>query len=113
MIDTFEKRDVATVNIPGAFLQTKMPKGEKDVHVILDGRMAELFTKIAPETYQEYVSQKYGQAYIYCCVNVAIYGILKSALLFWKKVSASLKMHEFKINPYDWHVDEQTTVLPP
>ena len=68
MIDAFEKRDVATVDIPGAFLQTKMPKEEKDVHVILDGRMAELLAKIAPETYQEYVSQKRGQAYIYTAV---------------------------------------------
>ena len=104
MIDAYEKRDVATVDIPGAFLQTKMPKGEKDVHVILDGRMAELLAKIAPETYQEYVSQKRGQAYIYCRVNVAIYGTLKAALLFWKKLSTSLKMRGFEINPYDWCV---------
>ena len=81
-----------------------MPKGEKDVHVILDGRMAKLLAKIAPETYQEYVNQKHGQAYIYCRVNVAMYGILKAALLLWKKLSASLKVHRFKINPYDWCV---------
>ena len=37
MIGAFEKRDVATVDIPGAFLQTKMPKGEDDVHMILNG----------------------------------------------------------------------------
>ena len=37
MIDAFERRDVVTVDIPGAFLQTKMPKDEKDVHVVLDG----------------------------------------------------------------------------
>ena len=101
MIDAYEKRDVATVDINGAFLQTKMPRGEKDVHIILDGRMAELLAKIAPETYQEYVSQKRGQAYIYCRVNVAIYGTLKAALLFWKKLSASLKMCGFEVNPYD------------
>jgi len=41
MIDAFEHRDVATVDIPGAFLQTRMPEDERDVHVILDGRMAE------------------------------------------------------------------------
>ena len=56
------------------------------------------------ETYQEYVSQIHGQAYIYCRVNVAIYGTLKAALLFWKKLSASLKMRELEINPYDWCV---------
>ena len=37
MIGAFEKRDVATVDIPGVFLQTKMLKGEDDEHVILDG----------------------------------------------------------------------------
>ena len=84
MIDAFEKRDVATVDIPGAFLQTKMPKEEKDFHVILDGRMAKLLAKITPETYQEYVSQKCGQAYIYCRVNFAIYETLKATLLFRK-----------------------------
>ena len=104
MIDESEKRDVATVDIPGAFLQTKMSKEGKDVHVVLDGRMAKLLAKIAPETYQEYASQKRGQAYIYCRVNVAIYGTLKAALLFWKKLSTSLKMRGFTINPYDWCV---------
>ena len=49
-----------------------MPKDEEDVHVILDGRMAKLLAKIAPETYQEYVSQRRGQAYTYFRVNVAI-----------------------------------------
>ena len=51
MIDAFEKRDVATVDIPGAFLQTKIPKGEGDVHVILDNQMTELLAKIVPESY--------------------------------------------------------------
>ena len=69
MIDAFEGRDVATVDIPGAFLQTKMPEDEEDVHVILDGRMAELLAKIAPDTYQEYVYHRRGQAYIYCKCN--------------------------------------------
>ena len=46
MIDALEKRDVATVDIPGAFLQTKMPKEEKYVHIVLDDGKAELFSKL-------------------------------------------------------------------
>ena len=52
VIDAFEMRDVATVDIPGAFLQTKMPDNEEDIHVLIEGRMAELLSKISPETYQ-------------------------------------------------------------
>ena len=101
MIDAFEKRGVATVDILGEFLQTKMPKDKDDVHFILDGRMAKLLASFTPETYQEYVHQRRGQAYKYYCVNVAIYGTLKAALLFWKTLSASLKLRGLKINPYN------------
>ena len=51
MINVFEKRHVATIDIPGAFLSTKIPKGEDNVHLILDGRMVELLAIIAFKTY--------------------------------------------------------------
>ena len=60
--------------------------------------------RLHPNTYQEYVHQRQGQTYIYCCANVAIYGTLKTALLFWKKISSSLKERGFIINSYDWCV---------
>ena len=85
-------------------MKTKMPKREEDVHVIFDGRMVELFAKLAFKIYQEYVHQKRGQAYIYYRVTVDIYGTLKTALLFWKKLSNSLKQQGCVINPYDWCV---------
>ena len=104
MIDAYEKRDVATVDIPGAFLQTKVPKDDRDIHVVLDGRMAELLAKISPEDYQKFVHQYRGQSHIYCKLNVSLYGTLKAALLFWKKLSGYLKEQGFTVNPYDWCV---------
>ena len=59
-----------------------MPKNEDDVHVVLYGKIAELLAKICPDTYQKYVQHKRGQAYIYCKLNVALYGTLKAAILF-------------------------------
>lgn len=37
VIDMFEGRDVATLDIAGAFLQTRVPEDDEDVHVILEG----------------------------------------------------------------------------
>ena len=108
VIDAYEQRDVATVDIPGAFLQTKMPKDEKKVHVILDDRMAELLAKISPETYQKYVAHKRGKKFIYCELTCALYGTLKAALLFWMKLTKSLKMQGFVINPYNWCIASKT-----
>ena len=102
VIDTYEGCVVATVDIPGDFLQVKQPEGDNDVHVVLDGRMDELLAKISPKTYQEYVHQKRVHAFIYCKLNVALYGTLKATLLFWNKLTESLKLQGYVINPYDW-----------
>jgi hypothetical protein len=78
VVDVFEHRDVATADLPGAFLQTKMSDDEPDAHVMLEGRMAEPLAKISPETYQKYIHNR-GQAMIYCRLKVSLYGTLNAA----------------------------------
>lgn len=51
-LDSKEGRDMATVDIPGAFMQADM---DETVHVRLVGTMAELFTKLDPKLYRKYV----------------------------------------------------------
>ena len=50
--DALEGRDVATVDIPGAFLQTDMPNNEPPVHIKLTGQMVDLLCKIDPDRYE-------------------------------------------------------------
>ena len=52
-IDAHEKRDVAVVDVPGAFLQADM---EDTVHMRLDGAMAELLIRLDPKLYNQYVA---------------------------------------------------------
>ena len=52
-IDAKEGRDVATCDIPGAFLQTDMPEGADKVQIKLDGAMVELLAKINPQLYRK------------------------------------------------------------
>ena len=47
MIDAMEGREVATADIPGAFLQTDYDKG--DIHIKLEGAMATLLEDIDPD----------------------------------------------------------------
>ena len=83
MIDAFERRDVASINKPGAFSQTKMPKGEEDMNVIIDDSIAKVLAKLATKTYQEYMHRRRIEAYISCRAKVEISWTLKAALLFW------------------------------
>ena len=41
---------------------------------------------------------------IYLQIMKALYGTLKAALLFWRKLTEVLKSWDFQINPYDWCV---------
>ena len=118
-IDAKEGRDVATVDIPGAFMQADM---EDVVHMKLEGKMAELMVRIDPKLYRKYIQIEKGREVLYVELKKALYGTLKAALLFWKRLSSQLRKWGFKINPYDscvankmingsqctilWHVDD-------
>jgi hypothetical protein len=88
VIDAIERRDVATCNIPGAFMQSDM-KGK--VVMKLEGVMAEVILKIDPKLYTKYVVTESGKDVIYVILTKALYGTLQAALLFWQNLSGKLK----------------------
>ncbi|KAL7464347.1 hypothetical protein ACHAXS_004676 [Conticribra weissflogii] len=120
VIDAKEHRDVATVDITGAYLHAI---NDHDVHMVLEGKLAELMDLVAPHIYRKHITtNKNGQPMLYVRLHKALYGLLKSALLFYKKLCSDLSEQGFKINPYDpcvanktvngeqltvlWHVDD-------
>ena len=105
MIDAAEQRDVATVNIPGVFMQVDM---DKLIHVKLEGKIVDLLVKIEPKLYRKYVLIEKGKPVLYVKLKKALYGTLHAALLFWQKLSKQLEDWGFKINPYDWCVANKT-----
>ena len=52
-IDAMEYREVATADIPGAFLPTDYDKG--DIHIKLEGAMVTLLEDIDPEYYKCFI----------------------------------------------------------
>jgi hypothetical protein len=96
-IDAKERRDVATVDILGAFMQTDM---EDTVHMVLEGTMAELLVKLDPKLYRKYIQVKKGKPVMYVQLKKALYGTLQASLLFWKDLSGKLRKWGFKVNPY-------------
>ena len=113
-IDAKEKRDVGTVDLPGAFMQVDM---DEIVHMKLEGTMAEMLVKIDPRLYRKYIQVERGKPVLYVELVKALYGTLRASLLFWRKLSAKLVEWGFEINPYDWCVankminGKQCTVL--
>jgi len=115
-----EGRYVAVTDIPGAFLHADM---NQDVHMLLEGTIAELIVKLEPKLYRKYIwRNKSDKPMLYVNLRKALYGTMQAALLFWELLSNTLKEWGFKVNDYDqcvvnktingrqrtiiWHVDD-------
>jgi Reverse transcriptase (RNA-dependent DNA polymerase) len=119
IIDAMEDRDVATVDIPAAFMQAEM---DEIVFMKITGTMVNLLVSLDKCKYNRYTTSKGNKDVLYIRLNKALYGTLRAALLFWKKLSETLQGWGFAINPCDqcvankeidgkqctiiWHVDD-------
>jgi hypothetical protein len=118
-VDAKEGRKVATVDIPGAFLHVDQ---DEIVHVRLRGEMARLLGRVNPDKYETYIVHERRQPVLYAKLIKCLYGTLKAALQFWKRLSKLLESWGFEANKYDqcvvnktingsqctilWHVDD-------
>ncbi len=100
VIDAHNNRNVATLDIPSAFLRAL--NDDSTVLMLLEGTLAELMVKVAPRIYRKYVTiGKSGKKLLYVQMHKALYGMLKSALLFYKKFVSDLESIGFTTNPYN------------
>jgi hypothetical protein len=101
-IDVEEHRDIAVLDIPNSFVQTRV-ENEKDMAFIkIRGILVDILVEIAPEAYKSYVSQdKKGNKQLLVQCQNALYGTMIASLLYYRKFVKSLKDIDFIINPYD------------
>jgi hypothetical protein len=112
--DAMEKRDVATVDIPSAFMQAFI---DETVHVKFDDEIINLLCELDPKL-EEYVGFEHGKRVLYTRLNKALYGTLQASRLFWERISDFLiTTNGFERNPYDFCVvnksinDKQMTIV--
>jgi Reverse transcriptase (RNA-dependent DNA polymerase) len=119
VIDALENRDVAIVDVPGAFMQADM---DELVHVRFTGTMVDLLLEIDTDMYEPYITYEGKEKVLYVELLKALYGTMRAARLFWEKLSRKLLDEGFEANPYDtcvvnkmingkqctigWHVDD-------
>ena len=120
VIDALENRDVAVLDVPGAFMQADI---DELVHVRFTGEMVKMLLQIDKQMYSEYVVIEKGEQVMYMELLKALYGTLRAARLFWQKLSKQLiDVWGFVPNKYDdcvvnkmingsqmtvvWHVDD-------
>ena len=86
-IEAKERRDVATFDIPNAFIQTMVEDTDEQgdrIIMKIRGAMVDMLIEIDPN-YEKYVVMENGRRILYVHIQRAIYGMLMSGLLFYKK----------------------------
>ena len=79
MVETIEGWEVATSDIPGAFLQTNYEKG--DIHIKLEEAMIILLEDIDPEYYKYFIyTDEHRRECMYAEAKKAIYETLEASL---------------------------------
>jgi hypothetical protein len=126
-IDAYEKRDVMTSDVPNAFVQTSIPHERKEpgkrIVMKIRGHMVDLLLEIDKKKYAPFVvHDNKGSKILYVTMNMALYGMIQSSLLYYNKFVKDITKIGFKVNPYDpcvanrdvngkqhtltWHVDD-------
>jgi hypothetical protein len=72
-IEASEKRDIATVDIPGAFLQADM---DIIVHMKITGTMVDILVQLQPSKYKKFVLMENEKNVLYLQLKKALYGTL-------------------------------------
>ena len=90
---------IAMIDIENAFLYAE---NDKKVLMLLRGRLGKPMVKVDQSLYRKYgTTSKKGVLMLYIKLTKALCGLLRSPLLYYKKLSGNLEGLEFKINPYD------------
>ena len=85
VIDAKQNRDIITLDIPNAFVQTSIPQGEEKVIMKIRGVLVDILCDLAPEVYQAYVVRERKNKLLYVEMLKALYGMLVASLLYYKK----------------------------
>ena len=124
VIDAKQNRDVMTCDIPNAFVQTEIEEAIVGERIIMKirGALVQILVEMDYEKYGKFVCIENGQEVLYVVMSRALYGMIQSSILYYRKFRKDIETIGFKVNPYDpcvanrivkgsqqtvcWHVDD-------
>ncbi len=122
VIDAKQNRDIMTLDVPKAFVQTPIPESGEKIIMKIRGNLVDILLEICPGVYDKHVLHEGKQKVLYVKMLMALYGMLISSILYYKKFRKDIESIGFEVNPYDicvanrtvngkqqtvtWHVDD-------
>ncbi len=83
-IAAHEHRKVRCYDTPSACVNTEV---DKDVLMVLKGKLAEMIVQITPQLYRKYVTvDRKGTPILHVKLQKVLYGLMRASLLFYRKL---------------------------
>ena len=106
-VDAYQKRDVAFIELPGVFLHKLT---DEKIIMVFWGELCELICMVDTKLYRKYVCKdRRGKPILYVELYKSLYGLMRLALLFYKKLTKELEDYRMILNPYDMCVANKET----
>ena len=102
VVEAKQRRDVMTLDIPNAFVQTEVPDedGEKIIMKIR-GSLVDILLEIDEEKYRDFVIYRGKEKLLYVKMLKALHGMLMASILYHKKFRKDIEAIGYVVNPYD------------
>jgi hypothetical protein len=92
-------RKVRCYDVPSAFVNTDV---DKDMLMVFKGELAGMMIQIAPQVYRKYVTvDKKGTKLLYVKLQKVLHGLMRTSLLFYRKLQKEFEAYGLQVNPYD------------
>jgi hypothetical protein len=90
-------------DVPNAFVQTSIEDKSKGERVIMKirGPLVDMLLNLDEEKYLPFVLHEGNNKILFVVMQKALYGMLQSALLYYKKFKKDIEQIGLKIDPYD------------
>ena len=122
ILDAKQKRDVMTLDMPNAFVQTDVPNDNNHAIMKLRGRLVDIILEIDYNKHSPFVHETQKGKIIYMRVKKALYGMLLASIPYYQKFRSDVESIGHEVNPCDicvankyidkkqhttcWHVDD-------
>ena len=105
-VDAAEKRFVSVCDIDGPYLHAHM---DEFVIMVFEGHMAEMLVRACSMCKKFFHVTKDGKKILYTHLKRALYGCIRSAMLWLKMLSVFLIKEAEELNPYDCNKQRRLT----
>jgi hypothetical protein len=78
-----------------------MPSDHEKLIMKITGVLVDMLVQLSPKVYGPFIVMENSKKVLYVWLLCALYGQLKAALLWYRKLCSDLEEQGFKFNPYD------------